>query len=172
MGMFDNISVADKLPISQEMIDAGLGENSFGFQTKSLHKCLGNYIIQGGRLFQIMRASSDDAFGGMRELLDYHGVINFYTSMSAGNLNFWIEYNATFTHGKLESIVLKEFRISDDTVRQAALEKIFDEGRVNRNLWRNKYCFHTKTWRKVRNLITAGMYNIERNLQRIRLNLP
>ena len=169
MGMFDNISVADKLPISQEMIDAGFGENNMGYQTKCLHCCLDSYIIQGGRLFQVHFLGEA---GGLGPPINHHGVINFYTSETKDNLRFWIEYDATFTHGKLDSIVLKEFRIEDDTERQNAIKKVFADAEARQKLWYNKYCFHTKAWQKVRNLITTGLYNLERFSQKVRLNLP
>jgi len=183
MGMFDNISVADKLPISQEMIDAGFGENNMGFQTKCLHRCLDTYIIQGGKLFQLVKRLEErlndeqewdllSTNTTLEELPNYHGVINFYTSETRDKLRFWIEYEATFTRGKLDSIVLKEFRIEDDSERQKMLDDLFAEGRIAREKWYNKYCLHTKSWRKIRSFIHARLYDLERLIQKIRFNLP
>lgn len=36
--------------------------------------------------------------------MNYHGVLNFYGSASENWKGEWFEYDATFTHGKLETI--------------------------------------------------------------------
>ncbi len=53
MGMFDTIAVAEKLPITQEMIDLGLEEKLQEFQSKDLNCCLDLYFMQNGRLFVV-----------------------------------------------------------------------------------------------------------------------
>ena len=51
MGMFDTIQWGDNLPFSEEMKEFGLDKNNWSFQTKDLHCCLGNYVVQDGNFF-------------------------------------------------------------------------------------------------------------------------
>ena len=50
MGMFDTITVKDKLPWTDEMWEEGLPNNCIPFQAKGLTECLANYKIENGRL--------------------------------------------------------------------------------------------------------------------------
>lgn len=185
MGMFDNVTVADKLPVNDEMVKLGLDKNVFVFQTKDMHCCLDNYIIQGGKLFEkkyktIRWVDEPNSFLGGRMkredpyLVDvqYHGLLNFYHHETVGNLTCWIEYVAKFTDGVVEKIELKEFRTRDNTEEKANLEAIFAEAERNHNKWYNKYFFHTKPWSKIRKVLCNVLVWMERKLYDLRMNLP
>jgi hypothetical protein len=185
MGMFDYISVADKLPISDEMSKLGLDKNVFVFQTKNMHCCMDNYIIQGGKLLEIKYKTTrwvDDASsfssgwierdGEYFQDTNYHGVINFYHSEKVDNLDCWIEYSAKFTDGSLIEFKLEKFTTADNTEKKKRLKEIFEASRVYRSRWYNKYIFHTTTWRKIRKPLSDILYWMQNMLQYLRSNLP
>ena len=166
MGMFDTIIVSDTLPYSEEMICLGLNSNDGDFQTKDLHNCLETYIIQGKKLFarkykvnefvKTENPSSAWDFGHMErsgeylEQINHHGKIVFYTYYR-DVLGLWdcsVDYEATFTHGVCDSIVLAKFT-KESNKERLELEKEW-KARITRdqNLWYNKYIFYTAPYRK------------------------
>lgn len=185
MGMFDNISVSDKLPLNDEMVKLGLDKNVYSFQTKDLHCSLDTYFIQGGKLFEQKYKETkwietkDDKFGGHIERTDpylvdtqYHGTLNFYHSEAVDNLDCWIEYNAIFTHGTLEKIELVKFRTTDNTESRKRLAEIFAQAALERSKWYNKYIFDTKCWVKFRKIVCAMLLKFEKWLADTRLHFP
>lgn len=185
MGMFDTVSVADKLPYNEEMAKLGLDKNFYSFQTKDLHRSLDYYIIQGGKLFEQKYKeikwveTKDDVFGGRLDkrepyMVDtqYHGTLNFYHSEAVDNLDCWIEYNAIFTHGTLEKIELVKFRTRDNTESRKRLEEIFAQAALERSKWYNKYIFDTKCWVKFRKIVCAMLLKFEKWLADTRLHFP
>lgn len=183
MGMFDNISVSDKLPVNQEMIDCGMDINNHGFQTKDLHCSLGNYYIQGGRLFEEKYKINewvDDAegFGHMKReephLVDmnHHGKINFYDFQSDENWDYWTEYEATFTHGVVEKIELIKFKKTDNTAKNNVLKELIEDSMEAQKKWYNRYFFYTVQWAWFRNKLRSGLYWLEQKSQWLRFHLP
>ncbi|MDP2692428.1 MAG: hypothetical protein Q8O88_02170, partial [bacterium] len=80
----------------------------------------------------------------------HHGVINFYTTIQRGKHNLeWVEFNATFTHGKLEKIELVDNHFTDTTENDTAIEKMFAESDRRRSIWYLKYYdkFTNNCWR-------------------------
>lgn len=149
MGMYDNIKIEYPLPyLPRPEIQ------QLEFQTKNLECNLGNYTItkkgelilheveyenvpeeerhyfgkpewEKGALFQLCGSLRSIPIGD--RLVDYTGIINFYTNMSDENLliiNFneniindkpasdygWIEFKAKFKNGILQNIELVEYR--------------------------------------------------------------
>ena len=185
MGMFDTISVADKLPINDEMIKLGLNKNVFQFQTKNLHCSMSEYFIQSGKLFEqkykeTKWVESTDAFlGGYLDRTEpylqdikYHGMLNFYHNETVDNLDCWMEYNATFTHGTLEKIELVDFHTTDNTESRKRLEETFAKSLLERNKWYNKYIFDTSPWSKFRKLVCRALHKFERWLSDTRMHFP
>lgn len=181
MGMYDSISVADRLPVSQAMIDAGFGENTLVYQTKDFHRALDNYIIQGGRLFEAgccvdseNRSPNDAPYENikLKELNNYHGVVTFYTHREKGNMSYWIEYAAKFTNGRVDFIELVKFRATDVTERNQRMAEMLVGIELAHQKWYNKYLFHTATWRKVRMVMCSGLYRVARLIYKVRDNLP
>jgi hypothetical protein len=184
MGMFDYISVADALPVNDELVASGLNINNRRFQTKNLGKMMHSFIIQGGRLFEqkykVNRWVDDpDGFAGgyveqeepFIEERKYHGEIVFYDFSSKDNFDYWTEYKAIFTHGLVEKIELIAFRKTDNSERRAALEEIFENGKVWRNKWYNKYLLHTKPVEGLKKILARGLYWVEVGIGKLRMNL-
>jgi len=181
MGMFDNISVADKLPYSQEMIDLGLNKNNRDFQTKDLDCSLSEYCIQHGELFEKKYKnqrwiqadpkgkSFADRAGRMErtdeywDKVDLHGVIHFYDNQYdvQDKWDCWIEFKAIFTDSKLERIELFKFEKTDNQGRKEQSKKWEERLDRENNLWYNKYFFHTAPFlwfkRKICNKIADGI---------------
>jgi hypothetical protein len=159
MGMFDTIAVAEKLPITQEMIDLGLEEKLQEFQSKDLNCCLDLYFMQNGRLFVEKyketkwiegdkKAKSIFARLGHMERNDpyqedtnFHGKVNFYNYIMdvAGKYDCMIEFCATYNKGQLEKIELVEFEKTDNTPRKERDLAWRKEADRIRNAWYNKY---------------------------------
>ena len=165
MGMFDTIIVSDTLPYSEEMICLGLNSNNGDFQTKDLINCLETYIIQGKKLFvrkyevnkfvEPEKPSGPWDFGHMErsgeylEQVNHHGKIVFYTYYR-DVLDLWdcsVDYEATFTHGVCDSIVLAKFTKESNKQRLENEKRWKEQIAKNHNLWYNKYIFYTLTYR-------------------------
>ena len=164
MGMFDDLSVADPLPFSQEMKDLGLDKNTYVWQTKDLGSSMEYYTIQGGKLFvqkfKINRWEEGDPkaknfmdrIGHLvreepyMEEVFHHGEVYFYDFKQdvQDKWDCWIEFKATFTKGELSGIELVKFDKEDNSERLERDRKWREEFHKNENLWRNKYFFHTK----------------------------
>lgn len=185
MGMFDNISVSDKLPFNDEMVKLGLDKNVYSFQTKDLDCSLATYLIQGSKLFEQKYKennwveSKDSLFGGHLDRTDpylvdtqYHGTLKFYHSERVDNLDCWMEYNATFTHGILEKIELFDFHTTDNTESRKRFEEIFAQSALERSKWYNKYIFDTSPWSKFRKLVCKVLYKFENWSTDIRMHFP
>ena len=166
MGMFDDLSVADSLPFSQEMKDLGLDKNTYVWQTKDLGSSMEYYTIQGGKLFvqkfKINKWEEGDPkaknfmdrIGHLvreepyMEEVFHHGEVYFYDFKQdvQDKWDCWIEFKATFTKGELSGIELVKFDKEDNSERLERDRKWREEFRKNENLWRNKYFLHTKAF--------------------------
>lgn len=163
MGMFDYISVADKLPTNSEIDASGINLYNEPFQTKDLDNIMATYFIQGGKLYvekynrNEWVENADSWAGGyidraepyQEEVKDYHGKINFYHIIDKDGFDHWVEYDAYFTYGKLDKIELVKYKKESNVQRKKDLEDLFEEMKKERNKWYNKYIFHTKVWRKL-----------------------
>ena len=186
MGMFDYISVADKLPTNAEIDASGINLYSEPFQTKDLDNIMATYYIQGGKLFvekyKVTEWVEDpEGFAGgyidrkepyQEEILDYHGKINFYHFIDKDDYDHWVEYDAYFNRGKLEEIKLVKYEKNSNVQKKKDLKELFQRMDESRKKWYNKYLFHTKFWGKVRKFICSCLYWMERLLGDIRLRLP
>ena len=186
MGMFDYISVADQLPTNAEIDAAGLDLYKDSFQTKDLDNILATYYIQGGRLFvekyQVTEWVEDpESWAGghidrkepyREELSNFHGKINFYHFIDKDDHDHWIEYNAFFTHGKLDKFELVKYTKEPNVHRKDSLKEIFAEAERRANIWYNKYIFHTEVWRKIRRVLFVALSSVERGISYIKYKLP
>jgi heat shock protein HspQ len=186
MGMFDYISVADKLPTNAEIDASGINLYSEPFQTKDLDNIMATYFIQGGRLFvekyKVTEWVDDpEGFAGgyidrkepyQEEIPDHHGKIRFYHLIDKDDHNHWVEYEAYFTRGKLEEIKLIEYRKESNVEKKKDLKELFQKMDENRNKWYNKYLFHTKCWDWFRKLFMRFLYSLESGINWLRLNFP
>jgi hypothetical protein len=185
MGMFDYISVADKLPTNAEIDAAGLNLYKEPFQTKDLDNILATYYIQGGRLSVEKYRSSEwvsdsSMFGGyidsqdpyQEELSDFHGKINFYHFIDKDDHDHWVEYDAFFTHGKLEKFELVKYTAKSNVERKQSLKEMFAKSEERGKIWYNKYIFHTEAWRKIRSAMFMSLTYVEKAISNIKYKLP
>lgn len=188
--MFDDISVAERLPVNQQMIDLGLDKNNRSFQTKDLECCLNKYFIQDGILFlqkykinewvegDQSSKSFMDRLGYMKreepylENCNYHGKINFYSFDVISNLDCTTDYKAIFTNGKLDNIELIKFETRDNTESTAKMKAMMEEQLNRSKKWYNKYIFYTKFYRAIRKFICRVLYKLERWIADARMHIP
>jgi hypothetical protein len=134
MGMFDEILVKKELPLPDSLKTLYYDWPNYKFQTKSLDNYLGEYFIdENGDLYEIviereyveysvqeLKSLNNKFFLPYKNVieksrsnkkLDYHGVITFYTYEELDEDNdFSVDFDAYFVYGKLDKIVLKEFK--------------------------------------------------------------
>jgi hypothetical protein len=152
MGMFDYINVADKLPTNAEIDALGIDMSAESFQTKDLDNVMANYYIQGGRLFvEKYRKTewiedSESFMGGYidrqepykEELDGQHGKVYFYTWFEREEYDYWVEYIAYFTHGKLDKIELFKWDKTANAERKQQTLEWQRKDEIERNRWYNK----------------------------------
>ena len=167
MGMFDDISVSDSLPISDEMKELGLDKNNYIFQTKDLDCVMAKYILQSNKLFTEKykveewvkgEENSKDIFARIGylkredpylEQIYHHGEIYFYDFVHnvQDKWDCWIEFKAVLNRGIVESYELVKFEKVDNAER-IEREKEWDEKRkAAEQAWHNKYFFYTRPYR-------------------------
>lgn len=152
--MFDNFIVVDTLPVSKEMESHRITKIT-DFQTKCFDCSLSTYILQGGRLFLKARADGKKpdetaAFVNnerLEEQTHFYGTVNFYDYITRGDLAYWVEYVATFSGGKMNTVKLNNFEVSNIAKRKKEIEKMLEQFRVDAAKWYNRYLFHTTGWR-------------------------
>ena len=93
--MYDNIKIDQKLLPYIGNIESNYFEDA-DWQTKSLDKALDTVILTENSLIEINFSTKQE-----RIINDYHGFVQFYTSISG----IWYEFKAKYTDGKLVSIV-------------------------------------------------------------------
>jgi hypothetical protein len=119
MGMYDNLKIStNKLPLSDSE-KKSIGENA-DWQTKDFECILSTAELTDDNKLRFLTLKYDwdenaeSALGKLTgkkgalvtkdeqwiELNEYHGYVNFYTSVN----NIWYEFNAKFTDGLLVNI--------------------------------------------------------------------
>lgn len=167
MGMFDDISVSDSLPFSDEMKELGLDKNNYIFQTKDLDCLMSKYILQSNKLYiekykieewvkgEEKSKNVFDRIGYLKreepylEQVLHHGEIRFYDYLYSvsGKWDCWIEFKAILNRGIVESYELVKFK-KEDNADRIKREKEWDEKReAEARVWYNKYFFYTKPYR-------------------------
>jgi hypothetical protein len=186
MGMFDYISVTDKLPTNAEIDASGINLYNEPFQTKDFDNIMAHYYIQRGKLFvQKYRETEwiddvDSFVGGYidrkgpyhEEIKDYHGKINFYHIIDKDGYDHWVEYDAYFTHGNVEKIELVKYKKDSNLEQKKKLEELFKEMKLSRAKWYNKYIFDTEVWYKIRKVLSRMLYSLSKFIDSIRYKLP
>jgi hypothetical protein len=156
MGMYDIITVKDKLPWTDEMWEEGLPNKCTSFQAKGLIECLANYKIENGRL---LLQESEKKWTDQ----NYHGKLSFYDyapNDKLGNNDCWIEFVATFTNGQVDKIEVSKFEKNDNTERIEKWNQVLSEMLHERKRWINRFFFHTKPVRWTRRRIHEALYYI------------
>jgi hypothetical protein len=169
MGMFDNLIVKKKLPLTKELKALNIDWENEVFQTKDLENLLDTYeITKSGKLKHLWQErewvkEEGGFFGGYLNVTreewrdaDFHGTINFYTAhtdndrynwdfisddpeqmtwddieLIVGN-DWWFEFEAYFTKGKLDEIKLIK-ATKDPISERIANNKTWAEKRAAEN---------------------------------------
>lgn len=185
MGMFDYISVSEKLPVNAELEASNLNLYSRHFQTKDLDNALATYFIQNGKLYSEKYKTSGwvedktSFMGGYIESKDpyleevpFHGTVDFYDSIDQDEYDHWVDYRAYFTHGNLDKIELIKYEKHSNTGRKLEMKKLLERDAERAKLWYNKYIFHTKVWRKIHRFLNKFLYNLETFISKVRIKIP
>jgi hypothetical protein len=123
MGMYDDISIKDQLPLNQEMIDFGFDHKDSYFQTKNLECSMAFYKIENGELFIEKFAKTEWIEGNKNSK-------SFMVKKGEKTYEVWVEFNARFGNSKVEKIYLVKFEARDVTERVIAEEKRNEEYRA------------------------------------------
>lgn len=129
MGMFDTIFVRSELPLTEELSKLDVKWNELDYQTKSLENCMSTYeITKDGELVAYNDAWWEDN-SVKRETFKVpcHGKILFYNYIQdADGYDWFIDFNAYFTYGKLDKIELENVDKTPVEDRLAK-EKLWEE---------------------------------------------
>lgn len=146
--MFDTIVCFRELPLSEELKKLDVNWRDADFQTKDLDNSLSLYRIEenGDLILEVveneyieytaeeLKTIKPKPWSVFKEVIvkakyakpvNYHGKILFYTSVECTEeKDIFVDFEATYTHGKLDSIVLVEQR---EVTSQAAHNKHWEE---------------------------------------------
>lgn len=189
MGMFDNITCDYPLPLPLEVIDV-LPDIYDGveFQTKSFDCYLGSFIInENGILLEDRKEyewKDDDSYflKGYMEAISskieetkFHGIVDFYcyerildNNDKSKGIDVSVDYNCKFSDGKIESIDLIDFSISDASEDIRKLENFFEKVKIENNKWYRKFFSNTKLFKSLKSLIIKLLYKLENLINKIR----
>ena len=95
MGMFDHVIIDPKLLPYVGNVKSNFFENA-DWQTKSLDNALCTFTLTENSLIELNLWNKEE-----RVITDFHGHVQFYTSIS----DVWYEFKAKYTDGKLVSVV-------------------------------------------------------------------
>jgi hypothetical protein len=121
MGMFDNIYVKTKLPLTEELENLVQDWSLMDFQTKDLDNCLRSYqVSEDGRLVTFNDAWwEENSANRVAETVPHHGTVTFYHLIQdVQTYDWWVEFVAFFSYGQLDKIELARVEKTPVTVRQ------------------------------------------------------
>ena len=193
MGMFDDITCKNELPLNEELKALPIKWDEIGFQTKDLENCLLHYTIsEDGRLLEHVvekeyvhyteeeKKSKDrnrwDFYKDVKITNEYdkeihhHGIINFYTNVDyTDEEEFWVEFNAYFIYGKLDRIELFK---CDKQKSGKVYHKEWEEKRKleAKKLWnRTKKALYYIGWRWFWNKMSRYCYKLSSLFSKIQM---
>lgn len=170
MGMFDTISWASSLPLSEEMKDLGLHKNNWSFQTKDLDCAMDNYVYQDNQLFLVKYKTHEcvegdktsknwiDKIGYIKREGEYLETQNFtgtilmydYQQNVIGLWDCSTEFKVVFIDGKVKTITLNEFLKLSNRERIQRENKYKLVRQIENSKWYNIVLFHTKPYRWIK----------------------
>lgn len=137
MGMFDNIKVQHDLPLPEELKNFTDWKETT-FQTKDLDNTLNDYTVKDGQLIShivemehiyyseeerkrlskemkwVPFVKESRVISSRDEPIDFHGTLTFYTYEKFDETHdFWVDFKAYFSYGKLDKIELLEYKKSE-----------------------------------------------------------
>ena len=175
--MFDTIQCSDEMPFSDEMAALGLSARDWSFQTKDLSNTMSEYVLQDGVLLErkyketkwIEPDPTDKLhFGHMEYIGPYledtkhHGKIRMYDGRHdvLKQWDCWIEYEVTFTDGKVINKELVEFRKNSNAERIEQEKEWMKKITTEQNKLSNRFFFHTKPIIYVKRLIHRVLHKV------------
>jgi hypothetical protein len=192
MGMFDTIQWGDNLPFSEEMKEFGLDKNNWSFQTKDLHCCLGNYVVQDGNFF-LQKYKNEkwvegdansknwlDRIGSLKRTEPYLELQKITETIYIYDyrhdvLGLWdcsIEFKVVLIDGKVQSTELFEFKKVPSADRKEQERKWHADREYENSRWYNRFIFHTSPYRWVRRKLSITLYKTGSFLHTISYKLP
>ena len=166
MGMFDTIAWADQLPSSPEMDELGLNKRDWEFQTKCFDRALQLYSVQTGRLYIQKYRKTEWVEGdpSAKNIMDTMGylkreepywefvpktvTVEMYDSRRTAEWDCWIEFQAIFKDGIVDSVKLVEFKKESNTLRKEQEKQWAEERAYEAARWVNRFFFYTLPYRK------------------------
>lgn len=186
MGMFDTIQCSDAMPFNDDMAALGLTVRDWSFQTKDLHNCMSEYVLQDGVLYvkkyketKWIEPDADCKFGRIEYTGEYledtkhHGVVNMHDYReNVMGWDCWIEYNVTFTDGVVTDTKLIEFTKEDAAERIERDNYLHARADAEAAKWYNKYILYTPSYRFVRRYLAKGLQMLGNCFIRLSFKLP
>jgi len=193
MGMFDSLHTKAELPLNEDLKHLPIKWDEIEFQTKDLENCLLHYTIsEDGRLLEHVveqeyvyyteeekKQKSRKPWDFYKDVIikneydkeiPHHGVINFYTSVDyTDEEEFWVEFNAYFTHGKLDRMELLK---CDKQKSRAVYHKEWEEKRKieEQKFWnRTKKVLRYIGWRWFWNKMSRYCYKLSSMFSKIQM---
>jgi len=187
MGMYDTLKVKKQLPLPEEVKSLDIKWTEIEYQTKSFDNTLSEYTIsEDGKLREIIiereyipyteeekkakKIKSWPLFKDVIEKskeekeLNHHGVVRFYCYERFDEDNdFFIDYDAYFTYGKLDKIEIAEFKKFE--VERDRLDNLFAEHKKFKNRAKRfvaKYTGWNWFWGKVARVLLLIISCIEK----------
>jgi len=192
MGMFDTIQWSDNLPFSEEMKEFGLDKNNWSFQTKDLHCCLSNYVVQDGNFFLQKYKNENwvegdtnsknwlDRWGSLERTEPYLELQKItetiymydYRHDVLGQWDCTIEFKVVLIDGKVQSTELFEFTKVPSADRKEQERKWHADREYENSRWYNRFIFHTSPYRWVRRKLSSALYKTGSFLHTLSFKLP
>lgn len=181
MGMFDYVDVQYPVPMPKDP-KGYTGTPSFGYQTKDLENCLTTYQIrkdgtvwwkQVKSKYVAGNENSDSIFGriGRMEPISSKWVraenlpksirVYDYNESEKGDYDYYVEYEISFSKGKVKKVKLIKFEANDNSgrkIRTAEWMKKCDERSKFCNTWYFKNLF--SPWNKFVCLSEKKIYKV------------
>ena len=174
--MFDDIRCEYPLPLPEDQGElAGKDWLQNGFQTKDLGEGMGVYCIRAdGTLWLVKgRWLADDPEGETFQK-DFSGTVEFYGTVYCLKHDYRVEWQAMFTQGKLNELLLREWQLEDNTKRlREKAEREIKEARTKRFLetWTGRFLYPPYAWLigiLLREIVANGAYKLSNLLTKVR----
>jgi hypothetical protein len=174
------------------MKEFGLDKNNWSFQTKDLHCCLGNYVVQDGNFF-LQKYKNEkwvegdansknwlDRIGSLKRTEPYLELQKITETIYMYDyrhdvLGLWdcsIEFKVVLIDGKVQSTELFEFKKVPSADRKEQERKWHADREYENSRWYNRFIFHTSPYRWVRRKLSITLYKTGSFLHTISYKLP
>ena len=167
MGLFDYINCKYKLPLPEDVMELKeVDFNKLSYQTKDLEDLMDLYEIREDGTLWVERHEREwvegnpkgksicDRVGYMKSVkcwweqcVNFNGSVNFYEHISFHEYehiknNYWVEYIALFTNGKVTEMKLHKFEATDNSQARKNHQEFKDKMNARKVLWDKWYMKH------------------------------